>query len=325
MILLKKIKIIINKFLTHFTLAKLTGALFTIIIVATVKYLISGDFYIEYSDYWSNIIVGLVGWTVNTFIVSWLTEYWGIKGMNFNLKELFYNKHTMNDGDYSPSDVKPKLYHAMESNDGSDPNKPMDKGKGIDTNSYFVDQDMGENENKSMGENESKPMDKGKNIDRTVHPINLGSGSSVEPPMATWSRVFPGVDPASVFFPKTINPGPGFNVPGGEVPIRDEICSHIDYNSHILRQFKTMDLKTALEQRNNNLRYLQFIDQKVSYAQATLLKLPEIPTNQAQYDLRIRILDDLNELNKQKTRTEARTTLLNSRIEFIQINWKKSD
>jgi hypothetical protein len=53
-----------------------------------------------------------------------------------------------------------------------------------------------------------------------------------------------------VFFPKTINPGPGFNVPGGEVPIRDEICKHIDYNSHILNQFKKMDLKTALEQRD---------------------------------------------------------------------------
>jgi hypothetical protein len=49
-----------------------------------------------------------------------------------------------------------------------------------------------------------------------------------------------------VFFPQRINPAPGFNVPGGEVPITDPICQHIDYNTRILSQFKTMDLETAI-------------------------------------------------------------------------------
>jgi len=53
-----------------------------------------------------------------------------------------------------------------------------------------------------------------------------------------------------------VNPGAGFNVPGGEVPIRDEICKHIDYNSHILKQFKTMDLEVAMVQRHNNLNQI---------------------------------------------------------------------
>ena len=158
-----------------------------------------------------------------------------------------------------------------------------------------------------------------------MHPIELGPGHCTEPPFVTWSRVFPGLDPASVFFPKTINPGPGFNVPGGEVPLRDEICKHIDYNSHILNQFKKMDLKTALEQRDNYLRYIQVINAKTSFAQETLSKVPEIPTSNYEHRLKNTILKDLHELNEQKIRAEAKAILLNSRIEFIQINIKPEE
>jgi len=133
------------------------------------------------------------------------------------------------------------------------------------------------------------------------------------------------MDPASVFFPKTINPGPGFNVPGGEVPIQDEICKHIDYNSHILKQFKTMDLKTAVEQRDNYLKCLQVIHQKATYAQETLSKVPEIPTNDYERKLKNTILRDLHELSLQKARSEAKATLLNSRIDFININIKPNE
>jgi len=114
-------------------------------------------------------------------------------------------------------------------------------------------------------------------------------------------------------------------VPGGEVPIQDEICKHIDYNSHILSQFKKMDLKTAIEQRDNYLKYLQVINQKTSYAQDTLSKVPEIPTSDYEHRLKNTILRDLHELNMQKVRAEAKATLLNSRIEFIQINRKPDE
>src|SRR5579862_3334800 len=129
----------------------------------------------------------------------------------------------------------------------------------------------------------------------------------------------------AVFFPKTINPGPGFNVPGGVVPIQDEICKHIDYNSHILNQFKKMDLKTALEQRDNYLKYIQVINEKTSFAQETLSKVPEIPTSDYEHRLKNTILRDLHELSANKDRAEAKAILLNSRIEFIQINRKPDE
>jgi hypothetical protein len=305
----------INILLVNFTLAKFTSALVTIILVALIKYMISGNLHIEYSEFWNNVVLGLFGWTINTAIISWLSDYLGIKGINFNLKQFLYGYDTMGaDYNYSSKDFKAKLYNAMECVDESDSSKQIEKGKGVDK-SY----------NEGNNETEAKPLDKGKGIDRRMHRIELGPGHCTEPPFVTWSRVFPGVDPASVFFPKTINPGPGFNVPEGEVPLQDEICKHIDYNSHILSQFKKMDLKTAIEQRDNYLKYLQVINQKTSYAQETLSKVPEIPTNDYEHRLKNTILRDLHNLNMQKIRAEAKATLLNSRIEFIQINTKPNE
>ena len=305
----------INTLLVNFTLAKFTGALVTIILVALIKYLISGDLHIEYCELWNNVAIGLFGWTLNTATISWLSEYFGVKGINFNLNQFLYGYETMGaDDDYSSKDFKAKLYNAMESADESDPSKQIDKGKGIDKDNI-----------EGNNEREAKPLDKGKGIDRRVHRIELGPGYCTEPPFVTWSRVFPGLDPASVFFPKTINPGPGFNVPGGEVPLQDEICKHIGYNSHILKQFKTMDLKTALEQRDNYLKCIEVINQKAMFAQETFSKVPEIPTNDYEQRLKNTILRDLHELSMQKVRTEAKATLLNSRIEFIQINTKPNE
>jgi len=52
--------------------------------------------------------------------------------------------------------------------------------------------------------------------------------------------------------------------------------------------------------------------------------VPTIPTTEHEFKLRNQILRDLDGLNKAKIRAEARATLLNSRIEFIQIH-KKPD
>lgn len=283
---------IMNSILINFTLAKLAGALFTITIVALIKYSISDNFNVEYCEFLNNVGIGLLGWTINTVSIGWLSEYLNLKGINLNLKQLLYGYHTIGPNEeFLFEKTKPKLYNAMESNDGLDSNKDLNKGKGID---------------------------------RTVHSSHTGTnvGQSLEPPFVTWSRVFPGIDPASVFFPKKINPGPGFNVPGGEVPIHDEICKHIDYNSHILSQFKKMDLKTALEQRCNYMKYIQVVDQKVLYAQDVLARVPTIPTTEQEFKLKNQILSDLERLKIAKIRAEAKITLLNSRIEFIDINKK---
>jgi hypothetical protein len=45
---------------TTFTLGRFLGAMFTIIIVALIKYYISGNLSIEYSDFFGNLSIGLL-------------------------------------------------------------------------------------------------------------------------------------------------------------------------------------------------------------------------------------------------------------------------
>ena len=310
--------------MNNFTLAKFGAAFFTIITVALVKYLISGNFHIEYSEFFNNVAIGLLGWTINTTTMGWLSEYLGIKGMNFNLNQILYGFQTIKTGGgYSP-EFKAKLYNAMESDEEPNPNKYLDKGKGIDQGSSDDSDDSSNTvvpaRNDGIHEDGNKSLDKGKGIDRSMHPLYREVAPPVDPPFVTWSRVFPGLDPASVLFPKKINPGPGFNVPGGEVPIHDEICKHLDYNSHLLNQIKRMDLETAVEQKNNNLKLIQVMNEKTAYAQGVLSKVPTIPTTEHEFNLKNKILKDLADLNRIKVRAEARATLLNSRIEFIEAN-----
>lgn len=310
----KNIKLGFNFFITNFTLAKLLGGLFTAIVVATLKYYISGGFHIENSAWGSNVGLAFFAWTLNTGIIALLTDYLGIKGLNFNLKQFIYGLDTMKiDQGYSVEKFKPKLYNAMNSLDESNPSKELDKG--IDTEAhtnYNGNKDFtslsGEESNKNIR------LDNGENKVKVV----LEYIPPVEPYRAAWFRVFPGIDPASVFFPLRTNPGPGFNVPGGEVPIRDEICKHIDYNTHILSQFKKMDLETALAQRNNNVMFISVLESKLNFARNAFSKIPAIPTTEYEFKLKNQILRDLDKLSLDKTRAEARITLLTSRIQFIE-------
>lgn len=283
-----KIYLIVKKTSALFTLAKFCGAILTVTILAAIKYLISGSFHIEYCDFFNNIAIGLLGWTLNTGIIGWLTEYLGIKGLNFNLYQFLFGMDTMDLGDKSSIEVtKPKLYNAMDVDPDSDTEQKPDKGKG-------VDRELQPNYDRNRGV--STPIFRG----------DIGS------------MVFPGWDPASVPLPKRFNVRPGFNVPGGEVPIQDDICKHIDYNSHILNQFKKMDLETAVDQRNNYLIFVQNLDKKMAYAQSIYTKIPTIPTTEYDFRLKNQIERDLESLNRDKIRSEAKATLLNSRIQFIE-------
>ncbi len=271
------IKNLIHNFLVGFTLVKLISALVAIIAVAGAKYLISGAFYIEYSEFFQNVGVGLLGFTVNTGIYGLLSEYFNIKGINFNLKQFLFGFHTMNVGDDYSKDFKLKLYNPMESD--KELNKPLNEGK--DKNSDCLT---------------------GGGIDGSID-----------------REVESSKDLYSQFTRKRINPGPGFNVPGGVVPIRDEICKHIQYNSHILKQFRTMDLETAIEQRNAYLNYVHVLTQRTLYAQGVLSNVPEVPTTQYEFKLRNQILKDLDKMNTERIQAEAKATLIKSRIEFIEI------
>jgi hypothetical protein len=145
----------INTLLVNFTLAKFIGALVTIITVALIKYMVSGNFHIEYSEFSNNMAIGILGWTINTATIGWLSEYLGVKGINFNLKQFLYGYHTMGaDDSYSSKNFKAKLYNAMESDDGSDPSKQIDKGKGIDK--VF---------NETNNESAANPLNKGNSDD----------------------------------------------------------------------------------------------------------------------------------------------------------------
>jgi len=55
------LKRIIENALVNFTLAKFCGAIITITILSAVKYLISGNFHLEFCDFWNNIGIGLLG------------------------------------------------------------------------------------------------------------------------------------------------------------------------------------------------------------------------------------------------------------------------
>lgn len=56
-----KIYIIVKKTSALFTLAKFCGAILTVTILASIKYIISGSFQIEYCDFFNNIAMGLLG------------------------------------------------------------------------------------------------------------------------------------------------------------------------------------------------------------------------------------------------------------------------
>jgi hypothetical protein len=289
--LIRRLKIIVG----GFTLAKFLGAISTIIIVALIKYTISGNLNLDYSDFVGNVYIGLIGWTLNTGLMGMLTEYLGLKGINFNLHQFIFGLDTMKmDGASTPEISKPrhKLYNTMDADDESG-NTPSDKGKSVDREVHpFYTGDQGSNKGVLAGDTQDK-----------------GKVASVDP-FSVWARIFPGAD--------RINPGPGFNVPGGNVPIGDEICKHIDYNGYILRQFKNMDLETARTQRDNNLAMAQVLENKIAYAQEAIAKIPLIPRTEAEFNLKTQIQTDLDTMSNTKTRAEARATLINSRVEFIE-------
>jgi hypothetical protein len=79
-----------------------------------------------------------------------------------------------------------------------------------------------------------------------------------------------------------------------------------------------MDLETAVDQRNNYLIFVQNLDKKMAYAQSIYTKIPTIPTTEYDFRLKNQIERDLESLNRDKIRSEAKATLLNSRIQFIE-------
>lgn len=389
---------IIKKALTNFTLAKFCGAIITVLSLATIKYIISGNFHLEYSDFYNNVGIGLLGWTINTGIVGFLTEYLGIKGININIKQIIFGYETMKLGDTNISkpsileEIKPKLYNAADNNEQGSSTSPnneqgsssgerssnkkgfLDRSRDIRFHPYPRDSRRAvrswnfdnESENGSDTEMEGEPSNKRKISRKLVSPTPFGESSDKndtnmglplntldkgkaietdvtmqetldkgkgiessntiqEPPFAIWRKLFPGLDPITTFFPPKTNPGAGFAIPGGEVPINHEIRRHL-YNGHVVGQFRKMDLETAMQQRNNYGLCVQTMNSQIAFAENAYNKVA-IPTTEHEFRLRNKILEDLERLHKVKNRSEASIALLGSRIAFIhaQINNQNSN
>jgi hypothetical protein len=86
-----------------------------------------------------------------------------------------------------------------------------------------------------------------------------------------------------------------------------------------------MDFETAVEQKNNYLKFVSILDNKIAYAQGVLSKVPAIPTTEYEFRLKNQILRDLEGLNRDKVRSEAKATLLTSRIQFIEIKMNNNN
>jgi len=88
--ILRHIKIKLKIILVNITLAKFISTLCTIMLAASIKYIISGNFVLEYKDFLNNVVLGLLTWTINFSLIILLTDYLGIKDINFNLKEFLF-------------------------------------------------------------------------------------------------------------------------------------------------------------------------------------------------------------------------------------------
>jgi len=338
------------KSIMRITLDKLLALLFGAIFLASLKYAISGCLSVSWEDFNLNFSLAFIGAVFRFIVKELLFEHLSIKGVNYNIDQLLFglNKHKMGP-DLDLGEFKPRLYNSMDIDEEPGLDKSLDKGKGVshdsDRMSISGDSDNGKPLDKGKGVSQdnissdeessgdkTKRLDKGKGVDRNMHPNhpsfrNDGIPYAVSPfgfsnsiNQGTTTNYMPN-------FPPKTNPGPGFNVPGGIVPIRDEICKYIDYNSHILRQFRTMDLETAAEQRDNNLKSIEVLKKKLEFGQIKLATegIGEVPRNEQEAWLKQKIASEAEWIYDKIARAEARQTLLLSRIEYILIEESKKN
>ena len=343
------VKIVLNSILL-ITLDKIFGLLLAAMFLASLKYAISGCLSVNWEDFKLNFSLAFFGGLFRSLVKELFFDYFNLKGINYNIDQIFFglNKHKMG-SDHDLSEFKPRLYNSMDIDDESSFNKPLDKGKGVLQDSdrmsisgdsdndrpldkgKGVSQDNNSSDEDSNG-NKTKRLDKGKGVDRNMHPnhpsvINEGISSTVSI-FGPSNTTNPGHTTAYMpNFPPKTNPGPGFNVPGGIVPIRDDICKSIEYNSHILRQFRTMDLETAIEQRDNIFKMIEVLNKKLEYGRIRLAKegVGEIPKNDYEAWLKAKVATEAQWLNERIAQGDGKQTLLLSRIEYILIEESKKN
>jgi hypothetical protein len=330
------------------TLDKLFALLLGAIFFAGLKYAVSGCLSLNWEDFNLNFSLAFIVGIFRYIVKDLFFEYLNIKGVNYNIYQLLFglNKHRMSPN-HDLGEFKPRLFNSMDIDDEGTLGKYLDKGKGVsqdsDRMSISGDSDndkplekgKGVLQDKNSSDEESKDkiklLDKGKGVDKNMHPnhpsfVNEGTPSTVSP-FGFSNTISPSTSTTAYMpnFPPKTNPGPGFNVPGGVVPLRDDICKYIDYNSHVLRQFRTMDLETAIEQRNNNLKSIEVLKRKLEFGQIKLAKegVGEVPKNDRELWLKQKVAGEAEWIHDKLARADGRQTLLLSRIEYILIEEEK--
>lgn len=333
------------------TLDKLFGLFLGALFFASLKYAISGCLSINWEDFNLNFSLAFIGGIFRSLVNELLFEYLNLKGVNYNIDQLLFglNKQKMGSGN-DLGEFKPRLYNPMDIDDEPSLGQSLDKGKGVsqDLSGMSGSTNSGNDkpldkvknfseDNNSSGEesngDKTKRLDKGKGVDRrNIRPNDprfIDDGIPYTKYPIAWNDVGTGTYTTAYMpnFPPKINPGPGFNVPGGVVPIRDEICRHIEWNSHVLTQFRNMDLETAIEQYNNNLKMIEVQKRKLEFGQIKLAKegVGQVPMNDHHLWLINKVESEAKWLNENIVRGEGRNTLLLSRIEFIQIEESKKN
>lgn len=150
-----------------------------------------------------------------------------------------------------------------------------------------------------------------------------GESSNKEKEIYKYSS-FLGDSNETTVLPKRIKPGPGFNTPGGDVPAADPIRAQFDWNTHLVTQIKGMSLETAVEQKFAVAKLLHVIKGKLDFANSVLPQIPANTTDPQEIAVRNKILRDIESLTKDGQKVEARATLINSRLEFIDSKINKN-
>jgi hypothetical protein len=292
------IKSLVQIFFSNFTLAKFLAAFTTIVSLALVKYYLTGGFTINPKDIVTNVSLGFLGWGANIGITSWFTDFLGIKGINFNLRELLYGYDKMADGSASP----------------------LKSTRPIDDLTCHMDIDD-EGLDKSKGKGKEKATDEGGSGSTTPKAPTPLTPEYLKSIGYDWSK---GIDPA-LLLTKPTNPGPGFNLPGGEVA-RDAPIRRFFRTSKFITHIKEMSLEVATEQRENTAGEINNTLGRINSAQEILSRMPQNPTDRTQLQVRNQVVQDIESFKQHGQRMEARLALLDKRLEFIniKINEKKA-
>lgn len=319
----------------------------TIFMVAIIKYTIHENiFHVTNSLYDIGFILST--WLISTGIIDFISNMLGIKYINiFNKDKMCVDNYMTIK--YKVEDFKIKRFYGMNSNNNITEDTNMDTD--IDMNDE-TNMDTNMDNNMSIPKNENlnilgvyideyrklvtayrkRRMDKELGItgnifvDRLKERIrklaegkpNINLVSDHNPWDDTNNKSPSTIFVESLEIVKT-NPGPGFNAPGNDIPLRAEICKHLNYNYSIVRQFKYMNLEKAIEQRNNYITLINTLNSKLENANIILSNLDKILNQEERIFTENNVLFQKKKIIDSRNFNSAKIHLLDARIEFIQL------